>query len=427
MSQTNEFVTVNGGGYLLHPHSGQWRAWQSEKRFIAMLAGTQGGKTSFLPWWLAREITEHGSGDYLAVTASYDLFKLKFLPEMRRVFEEILGIARYWAGERILELRNPETGQFQANRADDTMWGRIILRSAGSPGGLESFTAKAAILNEDGQDEFTIEDWEAILRRLSLHQGRACLATTLYNVGWLKSELYDQWANGDPDIDIVQFASIINPKFPQAEFERAKRRMQDWRFSMFYLGEYAKPASLIYGCFTDAMLIDPFPIPVDWRVVTGLDFGGANMAQLWLAEDPETQIWYAYRESLEGGQTTKEHAERVRGNLREGGDYTFVGGAPSETQQRMDWTAENIYVQQPPVADVEAGIDRVTSLIKGDKFRVFRTLNGLRDELGGYSRKTDSMGNPTDEILNKRTYHRMDALRYASSYIESVLTGQLFY
>jgi hypothetical protein len=30
-------------------HPGQWRAWQSLKRFILVLAGTQSGKTSFGP------------------------------------------------------------------------------------------------------------------------------------------------------------------------------------------------------------------------------------------------------------------------------------------------------------------------------------------------------------------------------------------
>jgi hypothetical protein len=383
-----------------------------------MLAGTQGGKTSFLPWWLAREIGARGAGDYLAVTASYDLFKLKFLPEMRYVFEEILGMARWWAGQRVLELRDPETGQFKARHADDRMWGRVILRSAGSSGGLESATAKAAILDEAGQDEFTLEDWEAILRRLSLERGRVAIATTLYNVGWLKSELYDPWVEGDPDIDIIQFPSTLNPKFPRAEFERAKKRMQAWRFSMFYKGEYAKPASLIYGDFTDSMLVDPFAIPRDWENVVGVDFGGANTALLWLAEDPESGVWYAYRESLEGGKTTREHCASVKDQELGGTPYTYVGGAASETQQRADWQAEGVDVHPPPVGDVEAGIDRVVALIKAGQFRVFRGLRGLRDELGGYSRKTDSAGNPTDEILNKRQYHRLDALRYAATIIQ---------
>src|SRR5207245_1251149 len=135
--------------------------------FTFVFAGTQGGKTSFGPWWLWREIQETArSGelnDYIAATASYDLFKLKFLPALRETFEHVLRIGRYWSGDRIIELADPESGKFLASRSDDRMYGRIILRSAAGGGGMESLTGKAALLDECGQDEFTLETWEAIL------------------------------------------------------------------------------------------------------------------------------------------------------------------------------------------------------------------------------------------------------------------------
>ena len=37
-------------------HAGQLAAWESERRWVAIVAGTKGGKTSFDPWWLWREI-----------------------------------------------------------------------------------------------------------------------------------------------------------------------------------------------------------------------------------------------------------------------------------------------------------------------------------------------------------------------------------
>lgn len=407
---------IDDGQLKLSLHTGQARAWRSDKRFTFLLAGTQGGKTAFLPWWLKREIDRCGSGDYIAATSSYDLFKLKFLPEMRIVFEHLLGMGRYWAGEKLIELRDPETQEFWARRADDPMWGRIILRSAASKGGLESATAKAAILDEVGQDEFTLEDWEAILRRLSLSQGRVCAATTPYNLGWLKSEVYDAWANGDPDFNIVQFSSITNPAFPKAEFERAKRKMQDWRFAMFYLGQFTRPAGLIYGGFTSDMLVDPVPIPDDWPRVVGVDFGGANTATVHLAQSP-AGIWYAYLETLDGGKSTGEHVSDQKRNLGSVDSYELTGGAPGETQQRLDWDDSGLAVNEPVITDVESGIDRVSQLIKENRLRIFKTLKGLRDEIGSYSRKLDELGNPTDEILNKRHFHRLDALRYASIHI----------
>lgn len=413
---------IEDGKLRLPLHKGQAKAWRSDRRFVFILAGAQSGKTSYLPFWLEKEIrrtaSPDGNNDYIATTANYDLFKLKFLPEMRQVFERLFRIGRYWSGERIIELKDPAKG-FWAKRADDPMWGRIILRSAASPAGLESATAKAAILDEAGQDEYTLETWEAILRRLSLHQGRACAATTLYNLGWLKSEIYDAWKNGDKDIDVIQFASIYNPAFPKAEFERARSKMQDWRFAMFYLGQFSKPAGLIYSAFEDRMLVDDFEIPDDWDRIIGVDFGGANTARLWLAQDPYSEIWYAYKEVLEGDKSSQEYATETIAMTR--GSFITVGGASSETQFRMDWTAAGLEVLEPPIREVESGIDRVTQLMKQDRFRVFRSLSGLRDELGSYRRKLDERGEPTEEIINKRTYHRLDALRYAASYINDAM------
>lgn len=176
---TPSLVEVSGDTLRLNLHPGQTRAWDSERRMVAVIAGSQGGKTSWGPWWLKREIDRRGPGDYIAATSSFDLFKLKMLPEIRNVFEHLLDIGRYWSGDKILEVRDPDTGKFWARRADDPMWSRIILRSASAGGGLEAATAKGAWLDEAGQDEFPLQAWEAVIRRLAIHVGRVLITTTL--------------------------------------------------------------------------------------------------------------------------------------------------------------------------------------------------------------------------------------------------------
>lgn len=408
----NLWTTNESGQAICSYHRGQWQALQSERRFVFVIAGTQGGKTSFGPWWLYREIQRCGEGDYLAVTASYDLFKLKMLPEMRQVFERLLGIGRWWAGDKVMELRHPAQG-FLAQRADDPMWGRIILRSASAGGGLESATAKAAWLDECGQDDFSLDDWDAVQARLSLYEGRCLGTTTPYNLGWLKGEVYDRWADGDPDIEVVSFSSTLNPAFPRREYERRRRTMQDWRFAMRYDGQFTRPAGLIYSAFEPSMIVEPFPIPVGWQRIVGVDFGGANTAVVYLAEDPETDRWFVYEEQMTGDKTSAEYARDVLAHLPDGAPYRAYGGSKSEGQQRRDWADGGLALGEPVVADVESGIDRVVELIKSDRFRVFRSVRGLRDELGTYRRKLDNEGTPTDEIADKRRFHRLDALRYA--------------
>ncbi|KKM27353.1 hypothetical protein LCGC14_1575660, partial [marine sediment metagenome] len=73
----------------LYLHPGQVKVWDSEKRIIAMICGSQGGKTVLGPAWLEREIRRRGPGDYLAVTSSYPLLSKKMLPEFRYLFEDV--------------------------------------------------------------------------------------------------------------------------------------------------------------------------------------------------------------------------------------------------------------------------------------------------------------------------------------------------
>lgn len=429
---TSLYSVSEEGTCSLDLHVGQTRAWDSIKRFIFIISGTQGGKTSFGPWWLYREIMDKGAGDYFAVTSTYDLFKLKMLPELRAVFEDTLGIGRYHAGDKIMEILDPDTGEFWSDTRPGKMWARIILRSAEAKGGLESATAKAAWLDECGQDSFTIESWEAIRRRLTLFQGRVLGTTTPYNLGWLKTAIMDPFTKGDPDIDVIQFASIYNPSFPQAEFESARRTMPSWRFKMFYMGLFSRPAGMIYNDFIDQYKeegghkVKPFKLPSTWPRYVGVDPGAVNTALIWLAHDTQNDIFYAYRESLDGGKSTKQHAKGALGLAKKNKERVirWYIGNKGEVQQRMDWMEAGVRpALEPPIADVEAGIDRVIGLLKEFRLYFFDDLHGTMDEIGMYSRKLDPEGKPLEEIKDKARFHRLDALRYVAASTQKIGIG----
>lgn len=411
---------VDGQGVLhLGFHWAQSAAWSAQERIVFLLAGTQSGKTSFLPWWLRREIygddrtPGRGPGDYLAVTTSFDLFKLKFLPEMRLVFETILGEGRYWKGDRVIELRDPETQEFWARRSDDPMWGRIILRSAQSEGGLESATANAAVLDEVGQNEFGLDAWEAILARLSLARGRILGATTVYNAGWLKTEVFDRWRAHDPDYRVVQFPSYVNPAFPREEYEAARRRMAPHRFVMRYRGEFGRTPGQIYHLYDeDEVLIDDMVLPRAWPRYVGVDFGGVNVAVLWGALDEESGVLYLYREAMLGDDTTSAYVRAVREASRGERLVHAWGGGPGEDQDRRDWRKAGLRVRKPGIIEVEAGLDRGLELMKTHRLRVFRSLKRWRDEIQRYARVVGDDGEPTDKIANANEFHMMDAFRY---------------
>lgn len=396
MVTTSDIYAIDDNGKLkLRLHEGQTKAWDSKRRFVFVIAGTQGGKTSFGPWWLWREIENCGDGDYLVVTATYDLFKLKLLPEMQRVFGRVLPGWDYVKIDKTIYSEDRKT--------------RIILRSADAEGGLESATAKAAWLDECGQDKFKVSAWEAVQRRLSLAQGRVLATTTPYNLGWLKTEVFDRWTDGNDDYEVVQFRSTMNPAFPTDEYERAKATLPAWKFAMFYMGEFTRPAGMIYDVFDfQRHIIPPFAIPDDWPRYGGLDFGGVNTAAICFAQDPDTGVLYAIKEYHEGGKTSAEHAD----TLKRWGCRQWVGGAKSEGQWRREFQAAGLPISEPRLSEVEVGIDRVYGCHKNDEIYVFDTLTNYKDEKGRYSRELDQSGQPTEKIKDKNDYHIMDAERY---------------
>lgn len=425
MSAPKSLYTIDPvtGKLRLNLHYGQTRVWTSSRRFVFMLAGTQSGKTSFGPWWLWREIKRRGPGDYLAVSSTFDLFNLKMLPELQVVFERVLKIGRLHSGAGVIELKNPETGEFEARRATDPMWGRIIMRSATAESGLESATAKAAWMDEVGQDQFSLEAWEAIQRRLSLNLGRALGTTTLYNVGWLRQQVYDRWKAGDPDYDVIQYASTLNPSFPQEEYERAKRTLPLWKFNMFYRGLFTRPPGQIYSDVDEEIhMFKPRTFPVHWPRYVGVDPGGVNLATIWIVENPGTRVYYIYRETHEGDMTTEEHVKRAQERAEGTTVAIWVGGAPSEEQIRRDWNNYGIPLLAPRVTDVESGIDRVISLFKQGRLFFAEDLAGLRDELATYSRELGKNDEVTKVIKNKNQYHRLDALRYVATFLDETFS-----
>jgi hypothetical protein len=375
-----------------------------------MISGTGGGKSSWGPVWLWNEIQGRkdspgrGDGDYLVVSPTYKLLNLKVLPEFLHLFNDELKLGEWKPSEKVFYTHAP--------------WpeARVVFCSADNPESLESATAKAAWLDEAGQDQFRLQAWEAVQRRLNIYEGRVLITTTPYNLGWLKTEFYDRWQHGDPDYDVINFPSIANPAFPRAEFERMRSVLPAWKFRLFYEGKFTRPENLIYSDYIDEYgghLTKAFDIPPEWPRFVGIDPGPVHTAAIWLAQDPQKNIFFIYRESLRGEMTTREHAQRILSEAKAENVVSWILGAKGEKQYRMDWRDAGVPVREPMVADVEAGIDKVIELFKTKRLFVFDTCRMLRDELAQYARETDERGEPMEKIKDKESFHLCDALRYA--------------
>ena len=374
------FYELKGGKWVINPHPGQRKALESEARIILVLSGSQGGKTEIGPVWLNQEMNRRGIGDYIACTTTFPLMDLKMQPALSNFFVGKLGIANWKEAKKLFEINS---GKLEGSR--------LILASAVNPESVEAATAKAAWLDEAGMNKFDRGTWDAILRRLTVNEGRILITTTPYNFGWLKREVYDRWEEGDKSIEVIQFPSIMNPAFPMQEWERQRARMPPWKFQMFHEGKFTKPVGLVYDCFDkERSIVSPFPLPSAWPRFVGLDFGGRNTAALWYAQDPNTGYLYAYREYIQGGMVAAEHARMLKEISGQENIIKRVGGAWSEDQWRMEFSAAGWPIIKPTIKDIEVGISRVYGWHKINKLFVFKSLVRYIDQKLRYAYSLDA-------------------------------------
>ena len=404
----------------VHPHEGQMKLSNSTAQYVAALAGAQSGKTRCMPVVMHQEMLKMGSGSALCVSSSYPLMDKTLIPIYKTYFVDYLHIGKWFEQKKKLDIVSGSGFKYT-----------IFFTSADNPESLESVTAKVAHLDEAGQDKFTLEAYEAVLRRVSGNNGRIFFTTTLYNFGWLKSEVYDRWVQGDTDYEVIQWDSIIRPGFSKTVWEDRKRKMDSWKFNMQMRGIYSRPAGMIYNGFDESVhIVEPFQIPTYWNYHVGIDPGTVHMAFVWIAEDPKTHHFYLTHSYLDGKKTTPEHVQAIIDKPEYKQVISWHGGnTTNEEQFRIDWTNEGISVQPPPIRHVESMINRVKILLKEERFFIFDTpenTSGINDEVSivdefrGFSRKLDDRGQATTYIKNEKDYHKLAALRYWASTMSTV-------
>jgi hypothetical protein len=447
---------IEDGKLRLAFHPGQTRAWQSQARFILVLAGTRSGKSSFSPWWLHREVKAKGAGDYLLCAPSYKLLDKAAVPYLNGAMGTILRLGKLVGGAQ---------GRFEVSKAGEwALWGaqqerptRILFGHADEPESLEAAQYKAAVCDEAGQKRFKQESWEAIQRRLAIDRGRCLFPTTPYSLNWLKTEVHDRAkrtlagnsANptADDGYDLVSFASIMNPAFPLEEYERARRTLPRWKFELFYEGIFSRPAGAIYDSFDPEFHKIPggYTPETNWRSFCGIDFGAPHFRAIFGAIEPATDKKVVFAEYVpQESRKAADHISAMHAVMRKAfhlqasqwaamsgrsvSEWTrlpdiCVGGSKSEGQWRTEFTALGWPIREPDQPDVEVGIARCYACFAEDRLFITEDCPYLLDDVQNYSRVVDEAGNPLNDIEDKDEAHSCDALRYPVSYLEAKGAG----
>lgn len=412
-----EFYETSGTKLRINFHRGQRAAMDSKARITAIIAGTQSGKTLTGPEWLRREITLRGPGDYFVVGPHFTLLELKCIPAFRQLFEDILALGSYKASP-VRHFRVSHNGTRRLFGDWTSAPTTVYFGYAANSESLESATGKGFWLDEPGQKKFRLASWRALQRRAAVHQARFLLTSTPYDLGWLKTEIYDKRGR---DIQVINFRSIENPVFPPEEYMRARRDLPVWMFRMFYMGLFERPVGLVYDVF-DAVRhkIPRRPVGTAERA-WGVDFGGVNTCVLKYFWDLELGAWVLYETYKPG--VTRTAVEHVAA-LLEGDrlpEYCY-GGSRSEAQWRMEFRAAGLEIKEPPVSDVELGILRVYGAHKRNGIYVFDDQVEYLDEKASYSREVDEAGVVQQGLRDKSAFHCMDAERYIFSAVEAGLS-----
>ena len=363
---------------------------------ILVLAGTGGGKTSFAPLWCLEEhrrrIAEGEEAPCGLVLAPYKILVRTTKPVFLRLFEEKLGLG---------EWENKQDGIWRFHEG-----GYVYFATADSPESIEGAHVHWAWMDEYGQRQFKENAFRALERRVRFHSGRILGTTTPYVLGWLKI-LTDAHKEGRrPDIDLINFPSTANPKFPKDEFERARKTLPPWQFRMFYEGQWDRPTGLIYSAVTEDHWTNLEDMPSGWenfKQYGGLDFGFNNPTAMPYGALGPDDVLYIFDEYYETERTDAENAKSAPKHKVE-----MVWADPSAPEAITEFMQQGWKITKCPKHDVISGILEVIERLNTMRLKFVRNrLEHVPRELDSYVWDERTADKPV-----KAFDHTMDALRY---------------
>ncbi len=215
--------------------------------------------------------------------------------------------------------------------------------------------------------------------------------------------------------EVYHASSLDNPELPEdyiirlGEFEGIYRER-------YVLGLWAGLEGLVYSSFDDKICLIPrFEIPKGWLVYSGHDFGTANPAALFYAQDTTTGFMYLNREYVPGsGRGIYDHVQQFK-EITEGYNVIKrVGGSHQEDEIRQGYTSQGWVISEPKNNDRMYQIQKVQGLHRLNKVFVFNDLTNYIREKFSFAFKKDE-GDVTEKIDNEARFHCMAAERYILS------------
>jgi len=398
---------------LRPPHAEQVSFIDSPKKRKIIKAGRRGGKTVGIAQMAVRKFLDGRRQLYAAPTSEQtDAFWF----EVTRALQEPIdnGTYKLDKSERTIE----KVGTKQRIKAK-TAWNADTLRGDYAD---DLYLDEYQLMNEDA--------WEVVGQPMLLdNNGDAVFIYTppsLVSAGISKahdplhaSKLFKKALTDTTGLwQTFHFTSWDNPFISREGLEIIARDMSQAAYRQEIMAEddEISPKQLIYTFNEKVCKIHRFPISPQWLVYSGHDFGSANPAALFFAQDPATGFFYAFQEYLPGGgRSTFQHIEEFKRIVSGLNVIKRAGGSHQEDEIRQGYTAHGWPIQEPKIGNVNAGIDKVRGLFELNKVFIFDDMVQTLSELSVYKWKVDTSGTITNEIEDKAKFHLMDCMRYILS------------
>ena len=394
------------------PHSYQNEFIVSDKKRIIIRAGRRGGKTVGAA---IKAVEAYLKGRRVLYAAPTSEQVGKFWFEVTSALRDLidLGVFKKNESEKFIEL--PGTEQ------------RLKAKTAWNANTLRGDYADLLILDE--WQLMNEDTWEVVgAPMLADHNGDAVF---IYTPPSLRSSGVSRardprhaakmfkMAESDPRWLAIHFTSHDNPYISQEALGELIQDMskQSYRQEILAEDDELQLSWLVYRAFNEsACKIDRMDIPKEWLVYAGHDFGSANPAALFVAQNPATGDFYEFAEYLPGaGRSTYEHAEAFK-RITEG--YNVIwrsGGSHQEDEIRQGYGAHDWPIQEPKIHLVKAQIDRVIGTMERNKIFIFKDLTNRLEEIMNCLWEPDEDGRPSDKIKDEQKYHLCACARYLYS------------
>lgn len=259
------------------------------------------------------------------------------------------------------------------------------------------------------------DDWKMIEGRLRLPgvQHQIFAAT---NPGPPSHYLYMMFFEAQRG-EVFQASSLENPELPE-DYRARLGEFEGTYYERYVLGRWVGMEGLVYSAFDErACLIPRFEIPKRWLVHSGHDFGTANPAALFYAQDLDTGNFYLFAEYLPGsGRSIYDHVQEFK-RITEGYNVVMrAGGSHQEDEIRQGYMMQGWAITEPKYSgDKRYQIQKVQGMHRLNKVFVFNDLKEYLREKLSFAYEKEEDGRFGEKIENEAKFHLMAAERYILS------------